>query len=63
MEFEIESRVRHTVTRQEYWIEATPDRCRIEATGEPAYAYRSETGVLWISTQDEMEDGRFVAAD
>ncbi len=61
--FDSESRVRHVKTGGEYWIEEVPERCRLESTGEPAYAYRGEDGILWVRSQVQMEDGRFVAAD
>lgn len=48
-----------------YAIMGTPDEYVIEATREPAYAYRSITyplGPIVIRSQKEMEDGRFVTA-
>lgn len=59
--FGIGSRVRHMKTGGEYVIEEGPERCRLESTGEPAYAYRGDDGILWVRAQSIMEDGRFVA--
>jgi hypothetical protein len=54
--------VRHVKTGNEYMIVGTPKRYRIEATGEPAYAYTiSPVDEIWVRKQTEMEDGRFVA--
>ena len=52
-----------------YIVTGLPDEYRIEATGEPAYAYRkldsdsvTPIGVNWIRAQSVMEDeGRFTA--
>ena len=52
-----------------YVVTGLPDEYRIEATGEPAYAYRrldsdgiTLIGVKWIRAQSIMEDeGRFTA--
>lgn len=52
-----------------YVVTGLPDEYRIEATGEPAYAYRkldsdgvTPIGVKWIRAQSIMEDeGRFTA--
>lgn len=50
----------HLKTQGRYLIEETPPACRIELTGEPAYAYRSQAdNTLWVRCQSEMEDGRF----
>lgn len=46
----------------EYTIIGLPDEFVIEATREPAYAYRSNkfpTAPTVIRSQTEMEDGRF----
>ena len=43
-----------------YQVIGTPDIYRLEATREPAYAYREmPDGVVWVRAQSEMEDGRF----
>lgn len=52
--------VRHVKTGGEYKIVGTPRRFRVEATNEPAYAYKGSAGPIWIRPQAEMEDGRFV---
>jgi len=57
--------VRHKKTDELYRVVFTPIECRIESTGEPAYAYEGNIGgveyggVKWIRSQAEMEDGRF----
>lgn len=63
--------VQHVKTKGVYLIEATPDECKIEATGEPAYSYRNlvfdETdncfrkgNEVWVRGQANMEEeGRF----
>lgn len=50
--------VRHTKSGNEYTIIATPDKLKIESTGEPAYAYGNNS-VTWVRPQSEMDDGRF----
>lgn len=55
-------RVRHIASVKVYRIVDTPNRCRIQATGEPAYSYCLDRGgdiTLWVRSQTEMEDGRF----
>ena len=62
-------RVQHVKTKRIYVISHGPRFIRIEKTGEPGYAYMLDcTNVavaeqdkhLWIRSQSEMEDGRFV---
>lgn len=56
-------RVRHVSTGAIYRIVDLPTRCRIDATGEPAYSYcldRNSDITLHVCPQSEMEDGRFV---
>lgn len=55
----------HLKTGRHYCILHGADLCRLEATGEPAYAYRlhqhEQTGdaTVWVRAAREMEDGRF----
>ena len=53
--------VRHKASGGIYRIIYEPARCRIEASGEPAYAYRDleRRGPVWVRAQTIMEDGRF----
>ncbi len=61
MKFRMNQMVRHIKTGRIYQIVGTPSRYRIEATGEPAYAYTSgPTADIWVRPQTKMEDGRFV---
>ena len=54
-----------------YVVTGLPDEYRIEATGEPAYAYRrfdvdklTPFGCKWVRAQSVMEDeGRFMLSD
>lgn len=54
-----------------YVVTGLPGEYRIEATGEPAYAYRklgpdgrTPVGCKWIRAQSVMEDeGRYIATD
>jgi hypothetical protein len=57
--FHVGDQVTHIKTGHGYRIEVEPSQCFIESTGEPAYAYRSADGLLWIRGQIQMEDGRF----
>lgn len=63
--FSLGQRVRHVKTGRVYRIVDLPSRCRIEATGAPAYSYCLVGGAditLWVRPQSEMEDGRFEPA-
>lgn len=66
--------VRHIKTGGLYRIVHTPATCRLEASNEPAYAYKAvevatsrgtivdiRDAPLWVRGQAEMEDGRFGA--
>lgn len=60
--FKIGDVVRHLKSDTRYRIELTPDRCRLEATCEPAYGYCREDNTdptIWIRSAVLMEDGRF----
>lgn len=67
--------VRHIKTGGLYRIVHAPGACCLEATNEPAYAYRLvhfradaivpvdvRDAPIWVRGQAEMEDGRFEAA-
>ena len=51
--------VQHVKSGGHYCIVGLPDTHRIEATNEPAYAYKGKDGIVWHRSQKEMEDGRF----
>lgn len=57
--FNLAASIRHKKTGGIYTIQITPDKGRLEATNEPAYAYQGQDGVIWFRSQTEMEDGRF----
>lgn len=65
MEFRIDEVLVHRKTGGRYRILIGPDVCRLEATGEPAYAYRRDDAPasgdfrVWVRVAREMEDGRF----
>lgn len=63
--FPRDSRVQHVKTGNTYTIVGTPQRYRLESTGEPAYCYQADDGDprIWVRDQKEMEDGRFVAVN
>lgn len=55
----------HVKTNTLYRILHTPKRAKIEATGEPCYVYvkhvsDDQGAPIWVRSQTEMEDGRFV---
>lgn len=54
----------HKKSEAQYHVLAVPDsRYRLEATNEPFYTYvllSEPGGTIWLRTQSEMEDGRFV---
>lgn len=59
MKFKRLSRVIHVESGGIYSIVFTPDMCRLEATGAPAYAYIGTNNLIWVREAKEMEDGRF----
>ncbi len=61
IKFSLNDKVKHKDGGR-YVITGLPDEYVIEATGEPAYAYRAIYGNkkrTWIRAQSVMEDGRF----
>jgi len=62
--FELNQDVIHVKSKGMYKIVGLPDYYRIEATYEAAYAYvgidEGACPVIWVRSQKEMEDGRFV---
>lgn len=59
MMFSVGDKIQHRKGGQ-YTIVLTPlDRLVIEATSEAAYAYRGDSGTLWVRSKTETEDGRF----
>jgi hypothetical protein len=65
MAFQVDDVVLHRKTGRRYRILVAADLCRLEASGEPAYAYRldepqsAEDFRVWVRVAREMEDGRF----
>lgn len=67
MKFQTDDVVLHRKTGRRYRILIAADRCRLEASGEPAYAYRladdaAGDPTVWVRVATEMEDGRFEPA-
>jgi hypothetical protein len=66
MKFEVGQIVKHVKTGGIYHIIGTPkDNYRLEHNNQPAYLYQSIEGdiyanPIWVRSQSEMEDGRFV---
>jgi hypothetical protein len=56
----------HLRSKTIYFIKGTPDVYRLEATNEPAYLYMGmpeddkPLPPIWVRSQKEMEDGRFI---
>lgn len=62
MKFKSGDIVKHLKTGNLYIVEIDSESCRLEATNEPAYAYRRADGSdfrVWIRSAEKMEDGRF----
>ena len=65
MKFSPDDVLVHRKTGRRYRILLGADVCRLEATGEPAYAYRLDDALargdvtVWVRVAHEMEDGRF----
>jgi hypothetical protein len=53
--------VRHVKSGGIYSVVGLPSAYRLEATGEPAYAYMAN-GTIWVRGQAAFEDGRFEPA-
>lgn len=61
LKFTLDDKVFHPKTKGTYVVTGLPGDYYIEATGEPAYAYRSLTGgPVFVRAQRIMEDGRFI---
>lgn len=60
--FHLGELVRHLKSGGEYIIVGLPINHRLEATGEPCYAYQGADGLIWHRGRAEMEDGRFASA-
>jgi hypothetical protein len=58
--FKIDDRIIDIKSGGVYVVTATPQSCRLEHSGEPAYSYVGNDGTMWVRSQTEMEDGRFV---
>jgi hypothetical protein len=64
MTFLRNDRIRHKKSCKDYMVLLTPQHgLRIEATNEPAYAYQAmwsgRDPIVWVRSQEQMEDGRF----
>jgi hypothetical protein len=57
--FGINDVVEHVKSGGHYVIAGLPNEYVIEATREPAYAYRMADGRVCVRCQSEFEDGRF----
>ena len=68
MEFRVGEVLVHRKTGRRYRVLIAADLCRLESSGEPAYAYRLDDApasgdfTVWVRRADEMEDGRFERA-
>ncbi|BDD79574.1 hypothetical protein [Burkholderia phage FLC9] len=60
VKFVINDVVEHVKSGGMYVVAGLPTEYVIEATREPAYAYRMKDGRICVRCQSEFEDGRFV---
>lgn len=60
--FKKNDRVYHVKSGNTYTIDGTPDTHRLESNGDPCYTYCGSDSIVWVRSQKEMEDGRFVKA-
>ena len=69
MKFQAGDVLQHLKTQRFYTILLASDVCRLEASAEPAYAYRlkdfdpANDATVWVRAAAEMEDGRFVLCE
>jgi len=59
VKFRINDVVEHIKSGGMYVVAGLPTEYVIEATREPAYAYRMADGRICVRCQSEFEDGRF----
>ncbi len=65
MAYQVDDVLLHRKTGRRYRILIAADLCRLEGSGEPAYAYRLDDAAsggdftVWVRAAREMEDGRF----
>lgn len=61
--FKVGSLMHHVKSQRHYVVLMTPaDGLKLECTGAPAYLYAAQTPgeSLWVRSQEEFEDGRFM---
>lgn len=61
--FSIGEEVTHIKNGKKYEIVGLPTDYILEGTCEPAYTYLAEDDRIWVRSQEEMEDGRFISTN